>query len=107
MRILLCLYCGIQGHIEFLRADWTEQTATGMFVPARVTSDQTYCFIRLVWAYTSLYIYIYIYIHTHTHTRIYSYFVQTCSNLEFGHPRCVCNNEVKYNEGQNTTKFIS
>ena len=27
-------------------------------------------------------------------------------NLEFGHPCCVCNNEVKYNEGQNTTKFI-
>ena len=27
-------------------------------------------------------------------------------NLEFGHPRCVCNNEVKYNEGQNTTKFL-
>jgi len=27
--------------------------------------------------------------------------------LDFGHPRCVCNNEVKYNEGQNTTKFIS
>ena len=27
-------------------------------------------------------------------------------DLEFGHPRCVCNNEVKYNEGQNTTKFI-
>jgi len=27
--------------------------------------------------------------------------------LEFGHPRCVCNNEVKYNESQNTTKFIS
>ena len=27
--------------------------------------------------------------------------------LEFGHPRCVYNNEVKYNEGQNTTKFIS
>ena len=27
--------------------------------------------------------------------------------LEFGHRRCVCNNEVKYNEGQNTTKFIS
>jgi len=29
------------------------------------------------------------------------------NNLEFGHPRCVCNNEVKYNEGQNTTKFIN
>jgi hypothetical protein len=29
------------------------------------------------------------------------------SNLEFGHPRCVCNNGVKYNEGQKTTKFIS
>ena len=28
-------------------------------------------------------------------------------NLEFGHPRCLCNNEVKYSEGQNTTKFIS
>ena len=28
-------------------------------------------------------------------------------DLEFGHPRCVCNNEVKYNEGQNTTKSIS
>jgi len=28
-------------------------------------------------------------------------------NLDFGHLRCVCNNEVKYNEGQNTTKFIS
>ena len=28
-------------------------------------------------------------------------------NLEFGHLRCVCNNEVKYNEGQNTKKFIS
>jgi hypothetical protein len=26
--------------------------------------------------------------------------------LEFGHPRCACNNEVKYHEGQNTTKFI-
>ena len=23
------------------------------------------------------------------------------------HPRCVNNNEVEYNEGQNTTKFIS
>jgi hypothetical protein len=21
-------------------------------------------------------------------------------NLEFGHPRCLCNNEVKYSEGQ-------
>ena len=31
----------------------------------------------------------------------------TVSNLEFGLPRCVCNNEVKYNEGQKTTKFIS
>jgi len=30
-----------------------------------------------------------------------------CTDLEFGHPRCLCNNEVKYNEGQNTTKFIS
>jgi len=29
------------------------------------------------------------------------------TGLEFGHPRCICNNEVKYNEGQNTTKFIS
>ena len=28
-------------------------------------------------------------------------------DLEFGRPRCVCNNEVKYNEGKNTTKFIS
>jgi len=27
-------------------------------------------------------------------------------SLEFGHPRCICNNEVEYNEGQNTTKFI-
>jgi len=27
--------------------------------------------------------------------------------LEFEHPHCVCNNEVKHNEGQNTTKFIS
>jgi len=27
--------------------------------------------------------------------------------LEFGYPRCVCNNEIKHNEGQNTTKFIS
>ena len=27
-------------------------------------------------------------------------------DLEFGHPPCVCNNEVEYNEGQNTTKFI-
>ena len=34
-------------------------------------------------------------------------FVINKFNLEFGHPRCVCNNEVKYNEGQNTTKFIS
>ena len=28
-------------------------------------------------------------------------------DLEFGRPRCVWNNEVKYNEGQNTTEFIS
>jgi len=28
-------------------------------------------------------------------------------DLEFGHPCCVYNNEIKYNEGQNTTKFIS
>ena len=27
--------------------------------------------------------------------------------LEFGHPLCVCNNEVKYNEGQKASKFIS
>ena len=27
--------------------------------------------------------------------------------LEFGHPCCVRNNEVKYNEVQNTTKFNS
>jgi len=27
--------------------------------------------------------------------------------LELRHPRCICNNEVKYNEDQNTTKFIS
>ena len=27
-------------------------------------------------------------------------------NIEFGHPRCVCNNEVEYIEGQNTNKFI-
>jgi len=26
--------------------------------------------------------------------------------LSFGHPCCVCNNEVEYNESQNTTKFI-
>ena len=31
----------------------------------------------------------------------------TVSDLELRHPRCVCNNEVKYNESQNTTKFIS
>ena len=27
MRILLCLYCGIQWHIELLRADWTTQVS--------------------------------------------------------------------------------
>ena len=30
-------------------------------------------------------------------------FLNLC--LEFGHPHCVCNNEVKYNGGHNTTKF--
>jgi len=32
--------------------------------------------------------------------------VSIVCNLEFGHPHCVSNNEVEYNEGQNTTKFI-
>ena len=31
---------------------------------------------------------------------------ESCWLLAFGHPRCVCNNEVEYNECQNTTKFI-
>ena len=30
----------------------------------------------------------------------------TVQNLEFGHPRCVCNNEVECNKSQNTTRFI-
>jgi len=33
--------------------------------------------------------------------------IRLSTGLEFGHPPCVCNNELKYNEGQNTTKFIS
>jgi len=39
------------------------------------------------------------------HVRYVSKYI--LSFLEFGHPRCVCNNEVEYNEGQNTTKFIA
>ena len=35
------------------------------------------------------------------------FFCAAFTDLEFGHPHCVCNNEVKNNEGQNTTKFIS
>ena len=27
--------------------------------------------------------------------------------FEFVHPRCVCNNEVEYNVGQNTTSFLA
>ena len=29
------------------------------------------------------------------------------TNLELMQPRCVCNNEVNYNEGEKTNKFIS
>ena len=29
------------------------------------------------------------------------------TDLEFGHPCCVCNNEVRYNEGQNTNNLLA
>ena len=45
--------------------------------------------------------------HTHDTFITYIFMLIPNNNLEFGHPRCVSNDEVKYNEGQNTTKFIS
>jgi len=35
----------------------------------------------------------------------YQHYGGTWLHLEFGHPRCVCNNEVKYNEGQKHNKI--
>lgn len=44
MRIILCLCCGIQGHMKCCTA---KQTAPLTFVPARATSNQTSCFVSL------------------------------------------------------------
>jgi len=32
-----------------------------LYIPARTTSDQMYRLIRLLWAYTSLYVYLYLF----------------------------------------------